>query len=81
MLLAVFSFALAFAPSWPVFTALFFMMGAGQISSYVTVFVLGMCLDLLARLSPQTLVVDRIGGKTKAVGSRFFFSLTQVQNL
>lgn len=41
-MLSIFSCAVAFAPSWPVFTALFFLMGMGQISSYITVFVLGM---------------------------------------
>uniref|UniRef100_A0A8D2ZUK3 Major facilitator superfamily (MFS) profile domain-containing protein n=1 Tax=Scophthalmus maximus TaxID=52904 RepID=A0A8D2ZUK3_SCOMX len=40
-LLSVFSTAVAFAPSWPVFTALFFMLGMGQIASYIVVFVLG----------------------------------------
>ncbi|XP_041663310.1 solute carrier family 22 member 5-like isoform X3 [Cheilinus undulatus] len=40
-MLSVFSSALAFAPSWPFFTLLFYMMGVGQIASYVTLFVLG----------------------------------------
>ncbi|GAA6219666.1 solute carrier family 22 member 5-like [Lates japonicus] len=41
ILLSVFSSAVAFAPSWPVFTVLFFMLGLGQISCYIVVFVLG----------------------------------------
>ncbi|KAG8000905.1 SEC14 domain and spectrin repeat-containing protein 1 [Nibea albiflora] len=40
-MLSVFSCALAFAPSWPIFTILFFMMGLGQIACYIVVFVLG----------------------------------------
>ncbi|XP_036966746.1 solute carrier family 22 member 4-like isoform X2 [Acanthopagrus latus] len=40
-LVSVFSGAQAFAPSWPVFTALYFMIGLGQLSGYVAVFVLG----------------------------------------
>ncbi|XP_059199000.1 organic cation/carnitine transporter 2-like [Centropristis striata] len=40
-MLSVFSSAAAFAPSWPVFTVLFFMLGMGQITSYVAAFVLG----------------------------------------
>ncbi|XP_070770964.1 solute carrier family 22 member 4-like [Enoplosus armatus] len=39
--LSVFSSAVAFAPSWPVFTVLFFMLGLGQITSYIAIFVLG----------------------------------------
>ncbi|KAF7643417.1 hypothetical protein LDENG_00240060 [Lucifuga dentata] len=39
--LSFFSGTLAFAPSWPVFILLFFIVGLGQISSYVVVFVLG----------------------------------------
>ncbi|XP_070832615.1 solute carrier family 22 member 4-like [Chaetodon trifascialis] len=39
--LSVFSSAVAFAPSWPVFTILFFMMGLGQIGSYIVAFVMG----------------------------------------
>ncbi|KAM7406739.1 hypothetical protein PAMA_002785 [Pampus argenteus] len=41
IILSIFSVAIAFAPSWPVFTVLFFMLGMGQISSYIVVFVLG----------------------------------------
>ncbi|MEQ2165167.1 hypothetical protein GOODEAATRI_014182, partial [Goodea atripinnis] len=40
-ILSVFSSAVAFAPSWPVFTVLFFMLGLGQIACYIVVFVLG----------------------------------------
>ncbi|XP_068602820.1 solute carrier family 22 member 4-like [Brachionichthys hirsutus] len=40
-LLSIFSTALAFAPSWPVCVALFFMVGLGQITCYVTTFVMG----------------------------------------
>uniref|UniRef100_A0A3B5MMQ7 Major facilitator superfamily (MFS) profile domain-containing protein n=1 Tax=Xiphophorus couchianus TaxID=32473 RepID=A0A3B5MMQ7_9TELE len=40
--LSIFSSAVAFAPSWPVFTVLFFMLGLGQIACYIVVFVLGM---------------------------------------
>ncbi|XP_061826951.2 organic cation/carnitine transporter 2-like isoform X3 [Nerophis lumbriciformis] len=40
-LLSIFSGALALAPSWEVFTVLFFMLGMGQISCYVVAFVLG----------------------------------------
>lgn len=40
--LSVFSIAVAFAPSWPVFTVFYFLLGLGQITSYVVAFVLGM---------------------------------------
>ncbi|XP_068185755.1 organic cation/carnitine transporter 2-like isoform X2 [Antennarius striatus] len=40
-LLTIFSIAVAFAPSWPVCVALFFMLGLGQITIYVTAFVMG----------------------------------------
>ncbi|XP_054643225.1 organic cation/carnitine transporter 2-like [Dunckerocampus dactyliophorus] len=40
-MLSIFSSALALAPSWEVFTILFFMLGLGQISCYVIIFVLG----------------------------------------
>ncbi|XP_026150909.1 solute carrier family 22 member 5-like isoform X2 [Mastacembelus armatus] len=40
-MLSIFSGAVAFAPSWPIFTVLFFMMGLCQLSSYIVVFVLG----------------------------------------
>ncbi|XP_051259111.1 solute carrier family 22 member 4-like isoform X2 [Dicentrarchus labrax] len=40
-MISIFSCAVAFAPSWPVFTVLFFMMGLGQLASYIVVFVLG----------------------------------------
>ncbi|KAJ4932812.1 hypothetical protein JOQ06_029654 [Pogonophryne albipinna] len=39
--LSLFSSAVAFAPSWPVFIALFFMLGMGQITSFIAAFVLG----------------------------------------
>uniref|UniRef100_A0A3Q3A8I8 Solute carrier family 22 member 4-like n=1 Tax=Kryptolebias marmoratus TaxID=37003 RepID=A0A3Q3A8I8_KRYMA len=39
--LTVFSSALAFAPSWSVFTLLFFLLGLGQITCYIASFVLG----------------------------------------
>ncbi|KAJ0061494.1 hypothetical protein NL108_005354 [Boleophthalmus pectinirostris] len=38
----VFCFLQIFSPSWPVFCALYFVIGMGKISSYVTAFVLGM---------------------------------------
>uniref|UniRef100_UPI003AAD9B40 organic cation/carnitine transporter 2-like n=1 Tax=Centroberyx gerrardi TaxID=166262 RepID=UPI003AAD9B40 len=38
---SVFSVLLAFAPSWPVFAVLFFLLGVGQIANFVTLFVLG----------------------------------------
>ncbi|XP_028292393.1 solute carrier family 22 member 5-like isoform X2 [Gouania willdenowi] len=41
LMLSVFSSALAFAPSWPIFICLFGMMGVGQIASYIAGFVLG----------------------------------------
>ncbi|CAG5865859.1 unnamed protein product [Menidia menidia] len=40
-ILSIFSAAMTFAPSWPVFTFLFFMLGLGQIACYIVVFVLG----------------------------------------
>ncbi|XP_028249745.1 solute carrier family 22 member 5-like [Parambassis ranga] len=40
-LLSIFSSAVAFAPSWPVFILLFFMLGLGQIACYIVMFVLG----------------------------------------
>ncbi|KAL6101219.1 slc22a5 [Pungitius sinensis] len=39
--LSIFSSALAFASSWPVFVVLFFMLGLGQLTCYIVVFVLG----------------------------------------
>ncbi|XP_042350956.1 solute carrier family 22 member 4-like [Plectropomus leopardus] len=39
--LSIFSGALAFAPSWPIFIVLFFMLGLGQITAYIVAFVLG----------------------------------------
>ncbi|XP_054471880.1 organic cation/carnitine transporter 2-like [Anoplopoma fimbria] len=39
--LSIFSTALAFATSWPVFIVLFFMLGMGQLTCYIVVFVLG----------------------------------------
>ncbi|KAK7929548.1 hypothetical protein WMY93_005943 [Mugilogobius chulae] len=41
LLQTVFSGGLAFAPSWPVFMAFFFMVGFGQASCYIVAFVLG----------------------------------------
>uniref|UniRef100_A0A3Q3XNE3 Major facilitator superfamily (MFS) profile domain-containing protein n=1 Tax=Mola mola TaxID=94237 RepID=A0A3Q3XNE3_MOLML len=41
VILSTFTCAVAFAPSWPVSTVIFFMMGLGQIASYIVVFVLG----------------------------------------
>lgn len=46
-MLSIFSIAVAFAPSWPVFTVLFFIMGMGQIASFIVVFVLGLCVVFL----------------------------------
>uniref|UniRef100_A0A8C6LXR7 Major facilitator superfamily (MFS) profile domain-containing protein n=1 Tax=Nothobranchius furzeri TaxID=105023 RepID=A0A8C6LXR7_NOTFU len=40
-MLSIFTVAAAFAQSWPVFAFCFFMLGVGQISGYVIVFVLG----------------------------------------
>ncbi|KAM4620992.1 organic cation/carnitine transporter 2 [Polymixia lowei] len=37
----VFTFIQVFSPSWPVFCAMFFIVGLGQISNYVAAFVLG----------------------------------------
>lgn len=36
-----------FSPSWTVFSILFFMSGLGQISNYISGFVLGKCLNIL----------------------------------
>lgn len=41
LLLSVSSSCMAFAPSWPVFMVCFFMVGFGQITAYIVVFVLG----------------------------------------
>ncbi|XP_068428788.1 solute carrier family 22 member 4-like isoform X2 [Clinocottus analis] len=41
LVLSIFSTALAFAPSWPVFLALFFILGLGQLTCYIVVFVMG----------------------------------------
>ncbi|XP_029980913.1 solute carrier family 22 member 4-like [Sphaeramia orbicularis] len=41
IILSVFSAAMAFAPSWPVFTLLYFVVGLGQITSFIVAFVLG----------------------------------------
>ncbi|XP_040912517.1 solute carrier family 22 member 5-like [Toxotes jaculatrix] len=40
-MIGVYSGAVAFAPSWPIFIVLFFMLGLGQLTSYITVFILG----------------------------------------
>ncbi|XP_026231687.1 solute carrier family 22 member 4-like isoform X2 [Anabas testudineus] len=40
-MLSISSIALAFAPSWPVFTLLYFLIGMGQNSSLIVLFVLG----------------------------------------
>ncbi|XP_026231690.1 solute carrier family 22 member 4-like [Anabas testudineus] len=40
-MLSISSIALAFAPSWPVFTLLYFLMGMGQIACFIVLFVLG----------------------------------------
>ncbi|KAM9804525.1 solute carrier family 22 member 4-like [Neosynchiropus ocellatus] len=40
-ILSIFSGALVLAPSWPIFTIIFFIMGMGQITSYVVIFVMG----------------------------------------
>ncbi|XP_062259250.1 solute carrier family 22 member 4-like [Platichthys flesus] len=40
-MISIFSCALTFAPSWPVFTVLFFMLGIGQIAGFIVGFVLG----------------------------------------
>ncbi|XP_038550353.1 solute carrier family 22 member 4-like isoform X1 [Micropterus salmoides] len=40
-IISVFSSAVAFAPSWPVFIMLFFVLGMGQITSFIVAFVLG----------------------------------------
>lgn len=42
----VFTFVQVFAPSWPVFCALFFVVGLGHISNYVAAFVLGTLIAL-----------------------------------
>ncbi|XP_076730954.1 solute carrier family 22 member 4 isoform X2 [Maylandia zebra] len=39
--LSIFSLALKFAQSWAVFAVLFFMVGMGQLTSYIVLFVLG----------------------------------------
>ncbi|XP_061580603.1 solute carrier family 22 member 4-like [Cololabis saira] len=40
-ILSVFSITVASAPSWPIFTVLFFLLGVGQIACYIVAFVLG----------------------------------------
>ena len=60
-MLSVFCIALAFAPSWPVLTVLFFMMGLGQITSYIVVFVLGMGFFIFTMLGPMTFNLFSIG--------------------
>uniref|UniRef100_A0A672ZBK4 Major facilitator superfamily (MFS) profile domain-containing protein n=1 Tax=Sphaeramia orbicularis TaxID=375764 RepID=A0A672ZBK4_9TELE len=40
IILSVFSAAMAFAPSWPVFTLLYFVVGLGQITSFIVAFIL-----------------------------------------
>ncbi|KAM8857142.1 solute carrier family 22 member 4-like [Synchiropus picturatus] len=40
-ILSIFSGALVLAPSWPIFTIIFFIMGMGQITSYIVIFVMG----------------------------------------
>uniref|UniRef100_A0A8C6SV47 Major facilitator superfamily (MFS) profile domain-containing protein n=1 Tax=Neogobius melanostomus TaxID=47308 RepID=A0A8C6SV47_9GOBI len=41
LLQSVFSSVTVFAPSWPVFTFFFFVVGLGQTTAYLTAFVLG----------------------------------------
>ncbi|KAM6969806.1 organic cation/carnitine transporter 2-like [Aplochiton taeniatus] len=48
----VFTFIQVFSPSWPVFCAMFFVIGMGQISNYVAAFVLGTEL-----LSPSVRII------------------------
>uniref|UniRef100_A0A3P8R7A0 Major facilitator superfamily (MFS) profile domain-containing protein n=1 Tax=Astatotilapia calliptera TaxID=8154 RepID=A0A3P8R7A0_ASTCA len=46
--LSIFSLALKFAQSWAVFAVLFFMVGMGQLTSYIVLFVLGKCVLLFS---------------------------------
>jgi len=43
----IFSFFQIFSTSWIVFTILGFISGIGQISNYVSAFVLGKCLHVV----------------------------------
>lgn len=43
----VFTFAQIFSPSWAVFCVLLFISGLGQISNYVSAFVLGKYINVL----------------------------------
>lgn len=65
--LSIFSGALAFAPSWPVFAVLFFLVGLGQISSYIGLFVLGMTASVADRafchMTPSTTVPSETGSE------------------
>lgn len=45
---------LSFSPSWIVFCILFFVTGFGQISNYVSAFVLGIVSDSLHKFLPTT---------------------------
>lgn len=46
--LSIFSLALKFAQSWAVFAVLFYMVGMGQLTSYIVLFVLGKCVLLFS---------------------------------
>lgn len=46
-MLSISTAALAFAPSWPVFLALFFIAGINQIPSFLSGFVLGKACTIL----------------------------------
>ncbi|XP_034062381.1 solute carrier family 22 member 5-like isoform X3 [Gymnodraco acuticeps] len=59
----VFTFIMVFAPSWPVFCALFFIVGMGHISNYVAAFVLGTFVCLYSMISAVQYLVANLSMK------------------
>ncbi|XP_034062375.1 solute carrier family 22 member 5-like isoform X2 [Gymnodraco acuticeps] len=64
----VFTFIMVFAPSWPVFCALFFIVGMGQISNYVAAFVLGTEI-----LSPKVRTIYSTAGVSLFFAAGYMF--------
>ncbi|KAI4813851.1 hypothetical protein KUCAC02_003073 [Chaenocephalus aceratus] len=59
---------MVFAPSWPVFCALFLIVGMGQISNYVAAFVLGSEI-----LSPKVRTIYSTAGVSLFFAAGYMF--------
>ncbi|XP_033996286.1 solute carrier family 22 member 5-like isoform X2 [Trematomus bernacchii] len=64
----VFTFIMVFAPSWPVFCALFFIVGMATISNYVAAFVLGTEI-----LSPKVRTIYSTAGVSLFFAAGYMF--------